>query len=228
MFAVGGLPALFIAYIRAVVKEPERWRKRREETGGWKARDSFFQLFYLPAGALHAFIPCLFFVGVGGGSFAVYWVWLAEQYRTECRGSALAFATCIGRFVAAGATFLVGFEISRYGVSDLERQPLSRCTRVKDEQEFRRSRARLHPHGVSTGGSRASRPVDDQDLRTARTSGNAGARRSHARRAQDGTAPVRMFGEQQSSQLASSASCGVAPSQSIAWRFVSAPITDGT
>ncbi len=57
----------------------------------------------------------LFFVGVGGGSFAVYWAWISEQYRTECRGSALAFATSIGRFVAAGATFLVGIGIQRYG-----------------------------------------------------------------------------------------------------------------
>jgi MFS family permease len=216
MFALGGLPALFIAYIRTNVKEPERWRKRREETGGWTARDSFVQIFspeyrrrtllactfllismiglwagsvyapgavtqvavrdgfsasdaariaswatmllatgtiigclimpflverlgrrgalaayfvlmalsistgfgyafYRPSGALTAFIPCLFFVGVGGGNFSIYWVWLAEQYRTECRGSALAFATCIGRFVAAGATFLVGIAIQRYG-----------------------------------------------------------------------------------------------------------------
>jgi nitrate/nitrite transporter NarK len=75
----------------------------------------FGYAFYRPTGALGAFIACLFFVGVGGGSFAVYWVWLAEQYRTECRGSALAFATCIGRFVAAGATFVVGIAISRYG-----------------------------------------------------------------------------------------------------------------
>jgi MFS family permease len=216
MFALGGLPALFIAYIRKNVKEPAKWTNRRAEIGGWRARDSFLQLFspeylrptvlnctfllismiglwagsvyapgavtqvalregysatdaariaswatmllatgtiigcvsipvlanglgrrgalaffytlmvlsisigfgfafYLPAHALPAFIMCLFFVGVGGGNFAVYWVWLAEQYRTECRGSALAFATCIGRFVAAGATFVVGIAISRYG-----------------------------------------------------------------------------------------------------------------
>ena len=75
----------------------------------------FGYAFYLPSGALAAFIPCLFVVGVGGGSFAVYWIWLAEQYRTECRGSALAFATCIGRFVAAGATFLVGLGVQSYG-----------------------------------------------------------------------------------------------------------------
>jgi hypothetical protein len=56
-----------------------------------------------------------FLVGVGGGSFALYLVWLPEQYRTECRGSAFAFATCVGRFAAAGATFLVGEGVSRYG-----------------------------------------------------------------------------------------------------------------
>ncbi len=55
------------------------------------------------------------FVGVGGGSFGVYMLWLPEQYRTECRGSAFAFANSIGRFAAAGATFLVGAGISAYG-----------------------------------------------------------------------------------------------------------------
>ena len=216
MFALGGLPALFIAYIRAYVKEPERWQKRVADTGGWRIRDSFLGIFskeyrgrtilncvlllismiglwagsvyvpgavtqvavrdgysaadatriaswatmllafgtilgclampsmadrfgrrggvaifyvimavsisvgfgyafYLPQGALVWFILCLFFVGFGGGSFALYWIWLAEQYRTECRGTALAFATCIGRFVAAGATFFIGNAILSYG-----------------------------------------------------------------------------------------------------------------
>ena len=216
MFALGGLPALFIAYVRIYVHEPARWRNRIAETGGWRARDSFFALFspeyrrrtllncvfllismiglwagsvyaptavtqvamrmnytaadaariasratmllatgtiigclvmptlahrfgrrgalacfyalmaisiavsfgyafYRPSGALPAFIGCLFFVGIGGGSFSLYWTWISEQYRTECRGSALAFATSIGRFVAAGATFLVGIGIQRYG-----------------------------------------------------------------------------------------------------------------
>jgi MFS family permease len=216
MFAIGGLPALFIAYVRLYVQEPERWRRRVAETGGWRARDSFLALFspeyrrrtllncvfllismiglwagsvyaptavtqvatrmgynaadaariasratmllatgtiigclvmptlaqrfgrrgavacfyslmavsiavsfgyafYRTSDALITFIGCLFFVGVGGGSFAVYWAWISEQYRTECRGSALAFATSIGRFVAAGATFLVGIGIQQYG-----------------------------------------------------------------------------------------------------------------
>jgi MFS family permease len=215
MFAIGGIPALFIAYVRLFVEEPERWRSRVEEIGRWRARDAFFALFtpeyrrrtllncvfllismiglwagsvYSPAAvtqvatrvgytaadaariasratmllaigtilgclimpvlaerlgrrgalaffytlmaqsiavsfgyafyrseALVSFVGLLFFVGVGGGSFSVYFTWISEQYRTECRGSALAFATSIGRFVAAGATFLVGAGIQRYG-----------------------------------------------------------------------------------------------------------------
>ncbi len=216
MFALGGAPALFVAFIRWGVREPERWKKRVADTGGWTARDSLFALFsieyrrrtmlnclfllismiglwagsvyapgavtqvavregysapdaariaswatmllaagtilgcltmpflthglgrrgalacfyglmaaaiafsfgyafYLPHNALRVFIPGLFLVGVGGASFSVYIAWLPEQYRTECRGSAVAFAMSAGRFAAAGATFLVGTGIARYG-----------------------------------------------------------------------------------------------------------------
>ena len=216
MFAAGGLPALFIAFIRKSVHEPERWKKRLDALSGWTARASFFGLFspeyrkrtllncvflvismvglwagsvyvpgavtqaamregqsavqaaqlasratmllavgtilgcllmpflvnrfgrkgavacfyalmaasiatafgyalYLPRGALALFIPCLFFVGVGGASFAVFMLWVPEQYRTEYRGSAFALATCVGRFLAAGATFLIGAGVSYYG-----------------------------------------------------------------------------------------------------------------
>jgi MFS family permease len=76
---------------------------------------AFGYAFYLPAGALAAFIGSLFFVGVGGASFCVFTVWLPEQYRTECRASAFAFATSAGRFVAAGITFLVGAGVSYFG-----------------------------------------------------------------------------------------------------------------
>ena len=216
MFSVGLAPALFVAFIRYHVHEPERWRKRLESIGVWTARDSFLALFspeyrkrttlncifvlvsmiglwagsvYAPGavtqvalreghssadaariaswatmllatgtitgcmimvrladwlgrrgtlafffaimaasislafgytfypghGGLRAFILCLFAVGVGGGSFSVELLWLPEQYRSECRGSALAFATCVGRFVAAGGTLLVGAGIAHYG-----------------------------------------------------------------------------------------------------------------
>jgi MFS family permease len=76
---------------------------------------AFGWAFYLPHGALFPFLACLFFLGIGGGSFCVYTLWLPEQYRTECRASAFAFATSAGRFVAAGITFLVGAGVSHYG-----------------------------------------------------------------------------------------------------------------
>lgn len=74
---------------------------------------AFGYAFYLPARALEWFMVCLFFLGLGGANFSVYTLWLPEQYRTECRGSAFAFATSAGRFLAAGATFLVGAGVSR-------------------------------------------------------------------------------------------------------------------
>ncbi len=73
----------------------------------------FGYVFYLGANALPWFLVCLFFLGIGGANFSVYTLWLPEQYRTECRGSAFAFATSAGRFVAAGVTFLVGAGVAR-------------------------------------------------------------------------------------------------------------------
>jgi MFS family permease len=214
VFAVGGTPALLVAFIRYGVRESKRWEHRVGQVGGWTASDAFFALFsaeyrrrtlvnaallfismvelwagsaYVPSsitylagregfnaadaarlaswatmllsagtilgclmlpwlaerlgrrGALgfyfglmflfialgfgyvfyrneHAlpwFMTCLFFLGVGGANFSVYTLWLPEQYRTECRGSAFAFATSFGRFLAAGITFLVGAGVAR-------------------------------------------------------------------------------------------------------------------
>jgi MFS family permease len=73
----------------------------------------FGYVFYLRSDALLWFMACLFFLGIGGANFAVYTLWLPEQYRTECRGSAFAFATSFGRFLAAGITFLVGAGVAR-------------------------------------------------------------------------------------------------------------------
>jgi MFS family permease len=67
----------------------------------------FGYVFYLPD-ALRPFMLVLFFLGVGGANFAMYTLWLPEQYATDCRASAFAFATSIGRFAGAGITFLVG------------------------------------------------------------------------------------------------------------------------
>ncbi len=214
VFAVGGTPALLVAFIRYGVREPQRWQQRVGALGRWTARDAFLALFspeyrrrtavnaalllvsmvglwagsvyvpsavtylagrqgyavpdaarlaswatmllsagtiagclalpflaarmgrrlalalyfalmgasivvcfggafYLPHHALPWFIAGLFLLGVGGANFVVYTLWLPEQYRSECRGSAFAFATSFGRFFAAGVTFLVGAEVAR-------------------------------------------------------------------------------------------------------------------
>jgi len=216
MFAVGGLPALLVAFIRYGVREPNRWeRKLGQLRAEWGMRRAFFALFspqyrrrtslnstyllvsiiglwagsvYVPAAVIHLaaqagmsdargarlasygtmllstgtilgcillpvlaewlgrrvtlalyfalmlifvsvgfgyvfylregalvwFMVCLFFLGVGGANFAMYTLWLPEQYPTECRASAFAFATSFGRFIAAGITFLVGAGVSHF------------------------------------------------------------------------------------------------------------------
>jgi MFS family permease len=74
----------------------------------------FGYAFYLRYRALTVFLGCLFFLGLGGANFAMYTLWLPEQYPTECRGSAFAFATCVGRFLGAGFTFLVGAGVAHF------------------------------------------------------------------------------------------------------------------
>ena len=76
---------------------------------------TFGKVFYLGAAALPWFFACLFFLGFGGANFAVYTLWLPEQYPTECRASAFAFSTSFARFAGAGITFLVGAGVERYG-----------------------------------------------------------------------------------------------------------------
>src|SRR4029077_20267522 len=73
----------------------------------------FGYVFYLP-NALTPFMAVLFFLGVGGANFAMYTLWLPEQYSTECRASAFAFTTSVGRFVGAGITFLVGAGVTHF------------------------------------------------------------------------------------------------------------------
>ena len=74
----------------------------------------FGYVFYLREHALFWFMVCLFFLGAGGANFAMYTLWLPEQYRTECRASAFAFSTSVGRFAGAGLTFLVGAGVARF------------------------------------------------------------------------------------------------------------------
>lgn len=76
---------------------------------------TFGKVFYLGPSALPWFFVCLFFLGLGGANFAVYTLWLPEQYPTECRASAFAFSTSFARFGGAAITFLVGAGVQRHG-----------------------------------------------------------------------------------------------------------------
>jgi MFS family permease len=77
-------------------------------------RLAFGHVFYMREHALAWFLVCAFSLGIGGANFIVYSFWLPEQYPTECRASAFAFTTNLGRFAAAGFTFLVGAGVRHF------------------------------------------------------------------------------------------------------------------
>ena len=70
--------------------------------------------FYAPGG-LARFIACLFFLGFFGGNFAMYNLWLPEQYPTAIRATAFAFVTSVGRFIGAGVNFLIAAGVHSHG-----------------------------------------------------------------------------------------------------------------
>jgi MFS family permease len=75
---------------------------------------AFAHVYYMQQNAIPWFLFCSALLGLGGANFIVYSFWLPEQYSTECRASAFAFITNIGRFFAAGFTFLVGAGIRHF------------------------------------------------------------------------------------------------------------------
>lgn len=75
---------------------------------------AFGWAFYLESG-LTTFIIVLFFLGVFGGNFTAFSLWLPELYDTRVRATAFAFATSFGRFVGAGVNFVIGSAVLRMG-----------------------------------------------------------------------------------------------------------------
>ena len=75
---------------------------------------AFGWAFYRPHG-LYAFLAALFVLGFGGGNFAIFSLWLPEQYETRVRATAFAFSTSIGRFIGAGVNFGLGALVSTMG-----------------------------------------------------------------------------------------------------------------
>lgn len=74
----------------------------------------FGSVFYMQ-NALTPFMLLVFVLGLGGANFALYTLWIPEQYTTECRGSAIGFTSSVGRFMGVAMVFLVGAGIQRYG-----------------------------------------------------------------------------------------------------------------
>ena len=75
---------------------------------------AFGWAYNLPAG-LTPFLAVLFFLGLAGGNFAMFSLWLPEQYPTEVRATAFAFCTSFGRFIGAGANFAIAALIQQTG-----------------------------------------------------------------------------------------------------------------
>jgi hypothetical protein len=65
--------------------------------------------------ALPVFMAVLFFLGFFGGNFALFSLWLPEQYGTGVRATAFAFCTSIGRFIGAGVNFALAWGVQAMG-----------------------------------------------------------------------------------------------------------------
>jgi MFS family permease len=77
---------------------------------------AFGWAFYLPTGsALPAFMAVLFFLGMFGGNFAIFSLWLPELFGTEARATAFAFCTSVGRFIGAGVNFGLAGAVAAMG-----------------------------------------------------------------------------------------------------------------
>jgi MFS family permease len=68
---------------------------------------AFGWAFYLENG-LYPFIGLLFVLGFFGGNFALFSLWLPEQFETRVRATAFAFCTSVGRFFGAIVNFGIG------------------------------------------------------------------------------------------------------------------------
>lgn len=75
---------------------------------------AFAWAFYLKDGLI-PFIVSLFILGFGGGNFAIFSLWLPEQYETRVRATAFAFTTSFGRFIGAGVNFALAALVAQQG-----------------------------------------------------------------------------------------------------------------
>jgi hypothetical protein len=67
----------------------------------------------------------LFFLGMFGGNFAIFSLWLPELFGTEARATAFAFCT-VGRFIGAGVNFALAGAVAAMGTLGVRLSPLPR------------------------------------------------------------------------------------------------------
>ena len=82
---------------------------------GVSAAVGFGYVLYQPGNMLMTFFVLVFFMGLGGANFAVYTIWIPEQYTTDCRASAFGFISSVGRFIGIAVVFVLGAGIRSYG-----------------------------------------------------------------------------------------------------------------
>lgn len=75
---------------------------------------SFGWALYQPDGLI-PFLLVLVILGFSGGNFAIYNIWIPEQYETRVRATAFSFIVSFGRFAAAGVNFLLAAMIEDMG-----------------------------------------------------------------------------------------------------------------
>ena len=105
----------------ALPKIAERYGRKATMAGyfavmGISLIAAFGWAFYLPNG-LVPFIVLTFFLGIGGASFAMFSLWLPEQYPTRMRATAFAASTSLARFIGAAINFGIGALIAGNGGS---------------------------------------------------------------------------------------------------------------
>ena len=97
----------------------ERWGRRPTMASyfvfmGIAVAVAFGMVFYMP-NALVPFFVLIFLLSLGGANFALYTLWLPEQFSTTSRASAIAFVSSIGRFAGVAMVFILGAGIASYG-----------------------------------------------------------------------------------------------------------------
>jgi MFS family permease len=119
--AVMGFNLATIAGCLAVPWLGERWGRKRllavyYVIGGVSVALGFGVFFNHASYALPLFIAALPLMGIGtNADFAIFTLWLPEQYPTRLRATGFAFATSAGRFIGALGPFLVGLLIAHFG-----------------------------------------------------------------------------------------------------------------